>query len=128
MALAASGQVSWEQAVEESLRFRAPVASVVARFAGRDIVDDITGLTFKQGDVVVMNYAAAGRDRRVHGDDADSFDVTRRASHKHLTFGYGAHMCVGAALARIEVRIALQQLFGRFPRLRLVVDRAELSS
>ncbi|MFK0154264.1 cytochrome P450 [Streptomyces sp. NPDC090493] len=127
LALATTGQISWKQVVEESLRHQAPVASVVARFAVRDIADEITGLTFKQGDVVVMNYAAAGRDPRVHGDDADRFDVTRRSAHKHLSFGYGAHRCVGAALARIEVHIALQQLFGRFPRLRLAADRSELT-
>ncbi|MCG7202304.1 cytochrome P450 [Streptomyces arenae] len=126
LALAMSERVPWERVVEEILRHQAPVATVVARFAVRTIHDQPTGLTFEEGDVIVVNYAAAGRDRLVHGDTADDFDVTRSTAHRHLAFGAGAHMCVGAELARIEARIALRTLFARFPQLRLVVEPVDL--
>ncbi|WP_369228534.1 cytochrome P450 (plasmid) [Streptomyces sp. R39] len=126
LALAVSDRVPWERVVEEILRHQSPVATVVARFAVRTIHDELTGLTFEEGDVIVMNYAAAGRDPVAHGDTADAFDVTRSTSHRHLAFGAGAHMCVGAALARIEARTALRELFDRFPQLRLAVAPMDL--
>ncbi|MFJ3763007.1 cytochrome P450 [Streptomyces sp. NPDC090080] len=126
LALALQGHIPWERVVEETLRFEAPVATVLARFAVRTIHDEPSGLTFEQGDVIVMNYAAAGRDVTIHGDTAGLFDITRASAHRHLAFGFGAHMCVGAELARIEARIALQALFTRFPHLSLAVDPGQL--
>ncbi|MET9914377.1 cytochrome P450 [Streptomyces sp. NPDC006476] len=126
LALATSGQASWRQVVEETLRHQAPIATIILRFAAREVIDDITGVTFAAGDAIAISYAAAGRDPATHGPNADNFDVTRRTAPQHLAFGYGAHLCVGAELARIEARIGLQQLFARFPSLRLAVEPSGL--
>ncbi|GHJ36869.1 cytochrome P450 [Streptomyces sp. TS71-3] len=122
LALATTGQTPWEQVVEEALRHEAPIATILLRFAVHEVVDDPTGVVFAEGDAIAINYAAAGRDPGVHGEDADLFDIGRAASHEHLAFGHGVHLCVGAELARIEVCIALAALFARFPGLRLAVD------
>lgn len=125
LSLATSETVPWAKAVSESLRHQAPVATVPLRFAVEDVHDEESGLTFARGDAIVINYAAVGRDPHIHGDSAATFDVTR-PSHEHLAFGYGTHLCLGAELARIEIRIAMTELFARFPDLRLAVDPDEL--
>ncbi|MFF8992507.1 cytochrome P450 [Streptomyces sp. NPDC014983] len=125
-ALVISGKVTWEHAIEETLRHQAPIASIIMRFPTRDIVDKPTGLTFQPGDAIVINYAAAGRDPRVHGADADTFDVTRTTAREHLAFGFGPHFCPGAPLARLEASIALPMLFGAYPDLRLAIGPEEL--
>jgi cytochrome P450 len=127
LALATSGTIAWAQVVDECLRHQAPVATVILRFAVEDVHDEITGLTFDRGDAIAINYAAAGRDPSVHGDSADQFDITRPTTAKHLAFGHGAHLCVGAEIARIEILTALEQLFTRFPNLSLAVDPDELA-
>ncbi|KUN57790.1 cytochrome [Streptomyces canus] len=126
LALATSGTLPWSQVVDECLRHQAPVATIILRFAAEDLHDEPTGITFARGDAIAINYAAVGRDRKVHGERADEFDVTRPTTGEHLAFGHGAHLCVGMELARIELRIALQELFARFPRLSLAVDPDEL--
>ncbi|WP_330455706.1 cytochrome P450 [Streptomyces sp. NBC_00820] len=126
LALVTSGKTAWEQVVEEALRLEAPIATIIMRFAVRDVTDEATGITFAQGDGLVINYAAAGRDPGVHGPDADDFDSTRDTAREHLAFGHGVHLCLGAELARIEARIALSALFARFPDLRLAVEPGEL--
>ena len=115
-----SGNRSWDDAVEESLRHQAPIASIPLRFAVHDLHDEHSGLTFTAGDAIVINYAAAGRDRQTYGTNADNFDINR-TQKSHLAFGYGPHLCLGAELARTEARIALRALFTRFPRLTLAV-------
>lgn len=62
----------------------------------------------------------------MHGDDAHRFDVTRPTRREHLSFGHGARHCLGAALARLEAQVALEGLFGRFPRLALAVPPGRL--
>ncbi len=119
--LAVSGQVGWDQVIEETLRHQAPVANFMMRFPTEDLHDEPTGLTFARGDALVINYAAACRDPGVHGSDADRFDITRPTSREHVAFGYGAHYCLGAELARLEGRIALPALFSRHPGLELAV-------
>ncbi|MFG2463401.1 cytochrome P450 [Streptomyces sp. NPDC048523] len=126
LALATSGAIGWTQVVEECLRHQAPVATVILRFAVEDVHDETTGLTFGRGDAIAINYAAAGRDPRVHGDSAGQFDITRPTTGKHLAFGHGAHLCVGAEIARIEIRTALEELFARFPNVSLAVDPDQL--
>lgn len=126
LALATSGQVPWEQVVEEALRHQAPIASILLRFAVQDVTDEPTGVTFGQGEAIVINYAGAGRDPGIHGPNADQFDVTRTTARHHLAFGHGVHLCLGAELARIEGRIALHALFDRFPGIRLAVAPADL--
>ncbi|GGZ87387.1 cytochrome P450 [Streptomyces echinoruber] len=121
--LALSGRVGWDQVVEETLRHQAPVASFMMRFPTEDLYDEPTGLTFARGEALVINYAAIGRDPRVHGADADLFDITRTTAREHLAFSHGPTYCLGAELARLEGRVALSALFARFPTLGLAVGR-----
>ncbi|MFG2440565.1 cytochrome P450 [Streptomyces sp. NPDC048508] len=122
-ALVVSGQASWEQVVEETLRHQAPIANIILRFAARDILDEPTGLTFRAGDAIVINFAAAGRDPEVHGATAADFDVARPTAGEHLAFGHGPHFCPGAPLARLEAVTALPMLFETFPELDLAVEQ-----
>ncbi|MDI5968884.1 cytochrome P450 [Streptomyces sp. SL13] len=121
------GTVAWDQAVEETLRHQAPIANLLMRFPITDVTDEPSGLTFRQGEAIVVNYASVGRHPAVHGPTADSFDIHRATARDHLAFGHGAHLCLGAELARLEARIALPALFAAFPRLRLAVDPADLT-
>lgn len=111
------GRVSWPEVVEETLRFRGPIAHVV-RFALEDI--EIAGARIAAGDVIVACLAGGGRDPHVHGYTAGEFDVARRGKD-HLAFGSGAHGCLGEPLARMTAVVALQALFTRFPDVRLAV-------
>lgn len=124
LAAAQSGAVAWSAVVEEALRFEAPVAHVPMRYAVEDIALP-HGQVIRRGEAILASYAAAGRDPDVHGPTADAFDV-RRTDKTHLAFGHGVHVCLGAALARLEGEIALRRLFTRFPRLTLAVPAAEL--
>ena len=63
---------------------------------------------------MLLLTGAAGRDERKYGEDADRFDIHRRFDN-HVSFGYGIHFCIGAALARMEGRIALEEALKRFP-------------
>jgi cytochrome P450 len=97
-------------AVEELLRFEAP-APIHARYVSRDVSHH--GQTVAQGSAIVFLVASANRDERRH-PDPDRFDIHRDVG-RHLTFGYGIHHCLGAALARLEGRVALEELLRRFP-------------
>lgn len=119
-----SGDIEWKQAVEETLRWDSPVTHLLMRFAAEDIA--IGETVIEKGEGVVMSYRAIGRDTAIHGEDSDNFDITRSTSHRHLTFGYGPHICPGAALSRLEAGIALPALFERFPDLRLAVPVEEI--
>ncbi|MGX1804103.1 cytochrome P450 family protein [Nocardia sp. NPDC055321] len=125
----AAGTVSWSDVVEEALRFEAPVAHLPLRYAVEDLdIDTPAGpVRIAQGEPILAAYAAAGRDPKVHGDTADEFDVARELK-AHMSFGYGAHLCLGAPLARLEAHIALSALFERFPDMRLAKDPAELGT
>lgn len=116
--LVRSGQVTWEDAIEESLRFEAPGAMSGLRYAVEDIEIE-PGLTIPKGDPVVVSFAGAGRDPERHGPDAERFDVTRPTSRDHVSFGHGVHHCLGRPLAMAEATAALTSLFDRFPRLAL---------
>ncbi|GAB3965425.1 cytochrome P450 [Actinoallomurus acanthiterrae] len=124
LALVRAGRVGWDDVVEETLRAESPIANLPLRFAVEDITLD-DGVTLRKGDAILACYAAAGRDPRVHGDDADRFDVTR-ADKEHIAFGYGVHHCLGAPLARLEATIALPALFDRYPDLTLAAEPGEL--
>jgi 2-hydroxy-5-methyl-1-naphthoate 7-hydroxylase len=119
------GRATWTDLIEEALRYEAPVAHLPLRFAADDI--EIDGLRIAKGEPILASYAAANRDPNLHGANADEFDV-RRASKEHLAFGYGAHHCLGAPLARMEAEIALPALFRRFPNMRLAAGPAELGT
>ncbi len=97
-------------AVEEMLRWGSPITSFM-RTATRDTV--LRGQRIGAGERVLMLYAAANRDEAVFGPDAEDFRVARDAS-RHLAFGFGEHFCLGAGLARMEARIAFEELLARF--------------
>ncbi len=121
--LVRSGQVSWDDVIEESLRHRAPVAHLPLRYAVEDI--DLEGVLIRKGDPILANYQGAGLDAGRHGENAGVFDATR-TDKEHLAFGHGVHFCLGAPLARMEAAIALPALFERFPKVELAVSPQEL--
>ncbi|MFG1797500.1 cytochrome P450 [Nocardia sp. NPDC049149] len=118
------GRVPWSDLVEETLRVEAPVAHLPLRYAVEDI--ELDGWRIPKGEAILASYAAAGRDPKVHGATADDFDV-HRSNKDHLSFGHGAHHCIGAPLARLEAAIALPAIFERFPKMQFAVDPAELA-
>ena len=97
-------------AVEELLRFEAP-SPVQGRMTTREVT--MHGVTIPAGSKVLLLTVSAGRDERAF-PDPDRFDVRRTIQH-HVSFGYGIHFCVGAALARTEGRVALEETLRRFP-------------
>jgi cytochrome P450 len=99
-------------AVEECLRWVTPVHAF-CRTATQDIVVGETRVS--EGDYLCMLYASANRDEEIFGVDAARFDVRRPAHPVHLAFGFGEHVCLGASLARLEARIFVEELLGRFP-------------
>ncbi|UWP78668.1 cytochrome P450 [Dactylosporangium fulvum] len=103
----------WPNAVEEMLRYDAPVQST-ARVCRRPV--EIAGVHFRPGHVVVPMIGGANRDPAAF-DDPDRFDVTRGNARDHLSFSAGVHYCLGAALARLEGEIGLRMLFERYPGL-----------
>lgn len=111
-------------AIEELLRFEPP-ALQAARYVTRDI--EFHGQTVPAGSAILTLIGAANRDERRFGENAESFDVTR-VPRQHLTFGVGAHYCLGNALARIEGRIALDEIMNRFPDWEVDLDEAVFSS
>lgn len=108
--------------VEEILRMTVPGLGLIPRYASADIVVGET--TIPAGDLVLLCHGAANRDPRAF-PDADRFDVTRKAN-PHVAFGHGPRICVGAGLARLELRCAIGTLFRRFPTLDLAVRPDEL--
>jgi cytochrome P450 len=107
-------------AVEELLRFEAP-SPVQGRWTTQPV--SLHGTSIPAGSKVLLLTGSAGRDERVF-PDPDRFDVRRKMQH-HVSFGYGIHFCVGAALARIEGRVALEETLRRFPEWE--VDRANVT-
>lgn len=121
--LVTSGKASWDDVIDETLRVESPLVHLPLRYAVTDI--ELDGVTIPQGDPILVNYSAVGRDPALHGDDADRFDLTR-ASKEHLSFGYGPHYCLGAGIARLVASTGLSSLFDRFPDLELAVPASEL--
>jgi cytochrome P450 len=103
-------------AVEETLRFD-PSVPVWRRVTTRPAT--LGGVQLPAGAKLFLWLAAAGRDPRVF-PGPDGFDLDRPNADKHLAFGLGLHYCLGASLGKLEARLALEELTGRFPRLRLV--------
>ncbi|MCB5183321.1 cytochrome P450 family protein [Streptomyces antimicrobicus] len=124
LALVQEGKATWNDVVDETLRWDGPVSWFPFRYPTRDL--RLAGTLVPRGTPVLAGYTAAGRDARAYGPDADRFDLTRPGSARNLSFGHGAHYCLGAPLARMEATIALEQLFTRFPDLDLAVPEAEL--
>ncbi|BBX03768.1 cytochrome [Mycolicibacterium moriokaense] len=96
-------------AIEEVLRYEAP-SPVQARYVARDV--EHYGQTVPADSVVLLINGSANRDERQF-PDADRFDIHRQAAH--LSFGHGIHFCLGAALARVQARVALEEVLTRWP-------------
>jgi len=109
--------------VEELLRYLTVVQVAFPRFATEDL--EIAGVRIRSGDIVMCSLSGANRDS-VLGPAMESFDPARTPT-SHLAFGHGIHRCIGAELARMELRAAYPALVARFPRMRLAVPAAELS-
>jgi cytochrome P450 len=106
-------------AVEELLRYEAP-SPVQGRWTTREVARH--GTTIPEASKVLLLTGSAGRDERTY-PDADRFDIHRRFD-QHVSLGYGIHYCLGAALARMEGRIALEEVLARFPTWEVDHDRA----
>src|SRR5271170_762444 len=104
-------------AVEESLRLETPLMGL-----GRIITKDTTlaGVAMPEAERVMLLYGAANRDPSVF-EDPEVFEVDRTNNH-HFGFGFGIHRCVGAPLARLEMRVVLEEVLRRMPGIRLVSD------
>jgi cytochrome P450 len=111
-------------AVEEVLRFEGPALNG-CRSITRDV--ELYGEVVPAGGVMMMLRGAANRDERAFPPDGDVFDVRRKVG-QHLGFGYGIHFCLGAALARIEARIVLDELLDRYPDWEVDHDGADLDT
>lgn len=116
--LVLSGRVPWQEVVDETLRVQSPLAHLPLRYAVQDI--ELGGVTISQGDPILVNYSAVGRDPDLHGEAADRFDLTRE-DKEHLSFGIGPHYCLGAGVARLVAETGLSRLFSRFPEIALAV-------
>ena len=109
-----------QNAIEEILRYEAP-SPVQARTLSRPV--EHYGRTLEQDSIVLLLNGSANRDER-HFPDGDRFDIHRSIDH-HLSFGYGLHFCLGAALARLEGRVALDEVLKRWPEWEVDWDHAE---
>ncbi len=109
-------------AVEELLRFTNPVEYGTMRFALEPVT--VADVTIPKGGMVMALISSANRDETAFAK-ADTLDI-RRTDNRHLALGFGLHYCLGASLARMEVRVALNGLLRRFPHMRLAVDRDAL--
>jgi 2-hydroxy-5-methyl-1-naphthoate 7-hydroxylase len=117
------GDEVWARVVEETLRWDAPIGNFPARYPFEDI--EIAGVRIPKGEAILAPYSGVGRDPSQHGPNAGEFDITQPAA-RHLAFGGGPHICLGAHLARLEGHVALPALFERYPNLRLAADAATL--
>lgn len=106
-------------AIEEVLRYESP-SPVQARHVTAEV--ELHGTTIPQDSALLLLNGAANRDERVF-EDPDRFDIHREIGH-HLAFGYGIHFCLGAALARLEGRVMLDELLNRFPDWAVDEDKA----
>lgn len=109
-------------AIEELLRYEPP-GPHVARWVAEDV--EFHGQTVPAGSALLLMLASANRDER-HFDEPDRFDIHRRPGGL-LTFGRGAHFCLGAPLARLEGRVALEEVLKRFPKWEVDIDNARRS-
>jgi cytochrome P450 len=99
-------------AIEEMLRFVSPIQNFVRRVQHDT---ELAGRKLGAGEYVALFYGSANRDEAVFGADSDRFDVTRPSAGRHLAFGFGEHLCLGASLARLEARVMFEELIARGP-------------
>jgi cytochrome P450 len=103
-------------AIEEMLRLVSPVRSF-CRVATRDI--ELRNKSLREGDWLAMLYASANRDEEVFGEDSHAFRIDRPNAHRHVAFGFGEHLCLGASLARLEARVMFEELMPLLPGIEL---------
>jgi cytochrome P450 len=118
-----AGPALLPSAIEEILRWTSPVTHMARVATGRT---EVRGHTILQGDRVVIWYASANRDEAVF-PEPERFDITR-APNDHLAFGIGEHFCLGAQLARLELRVLFEELFRRYPGVALAGEPERLRS
>jgi cytochrome P450 len=109
-------------AVEEILRLESP-SPVQGRYVQRDV--EVWGTIVPEGSTMLLLNGAANRDER-HFTNPDRFDVHRNEG-AHLSFGYGLHFCLGAALARLEGRVALEEILRRWPAWDVDIERGKMA-
>jgi cytochrome P450 family 142 subfamily A polypeptide 1 len=112
-----SGEADMAVAAEEMIRWTSPIQNM-ARTATRDVT--LRGQQIGEGDQLVLFYPSANRDEEVFADP-HAFDI-RRNPNPHVAFGFGTHFCLGASLARLEVRIMFGELLRRLPDIELATD------
>jgi cholest-4-en-3-one 26-monooxygenase len=117
--LAADPAILAETGVDEFIRWVSPILNM-RRTATED--HELHGERIRSGDELLLMYSSANRDERAF-DDADTLDVTRRHNH-HVAFGFGTHFCLGASLARLEIRVFFEELLARLGPLRLAPGAA----
>ncbi|HXY92175.1 MAG TPA: cytochrome P450 [Acidimicrobiia bacterium] len=108
--------------IDETLRFE-PTGHAAARYVMEDV--EYYGTTVPAGSAILLLFASANRDHR-RFENPEAYDVFRR-DLQHLTFGYGHHFCLGASLARLEGRVALDELLNRFPEWDIDYDNIKLA-
>jgi cytochrome P450 len=111
-------------AIDELLRLTSPVQGL-ARTTTRDV--EVRDRLIPEGRKVLLLYASANRDPAEFGPMAEECDVTRGSS-RILSFGFGPHHCLGAAVAKLQARVALEELLARCPRFAVDADRGEYAS
>jgi len=111
-----------DQAIEELLRYTSPVHVPAPRYARQDL--ELSGVAIPRGSAVVAAIASANHDEAKF-PDPERLDLTR-SPNKHVAFGFGAHYCIGAPLARMEARAAFLALLERFPGARLAIPREKV--
>lgn len=113
-----------ESAVPEIIRWQTPI-SHMARTATKDV--EIGGNTIRQGDRVAMWYLSGNRDDDAIADP-ESFIIDRDNPRRHLSFGFGAHHCVGYRLAELQLRIAWEEILGRFQTIEMIAEPKRICS
>ncbi|MDN5386607.1 MULTISPECIES: cytochrome P450 family protein [Bacillus] len=111
-----------DSAIEEALRFYSPVELTTLRWAAEPFT--LHGEEIKRKDVIIISLASANRDDTVF-PNADRFDIERK-DNRHLAFGHGSHFCLGAPLARLEAKIAIQTLLRRFEHIEIKGEREQI--
>jgi cytochrome P450 len=104
-------------AVEECLRWVTPIQAFARTVTGDTVIG---GTAVKKNDYLIMLYASGNRDESAFGATAADFDIRRASNPPHLAFGFGEHLCLGAALARMEARILFEELIARHPNYAVV--------
>ena len=107
------------------LRWVTPVKAFARTATCSTVVGEVA---VDEGDYLVMLYPAANRDERAFGPTAGSFDVRRAPDPAHVAFGFGEHLCLGAALARIEAKVMFEALLARYPSIRATAPPTRLRS